>query len=101
MPVSKKRKKKGTKPSGPPPSKAEVSGKKRKLSRQQILIYIFSALIIISLAASFIIGSSTPAPARTHRRPTRKIEPTARRDVAKQGKMGYSLPYVFAEVVLM
>lgn len=63
MPVSKKRKKKGTKPVSPPPSKVEGAGKKRKLSRQQILIYIFSALIILSLAVSFIIGSSpTPAP---------------------------------------
>lgn len=64
MPVSKKRKKKVIKPVGPPTSKVEVAGKKRKLSRQQILIYIFSALIILSLAISFIISSSpTSAPA--------------------------------------
>jgi len=50
---------------GPPPSKNQVTTKKKKLTRQQILIYVFSALIIISLAASFIVGSgrrSTASP---------------------------------------
>ena len=57
MPVSKKRKKKTRiKPSGPPVSKVELAGKKKKITRQQIFIYIFSALIIGSLAISFIIG---------------------------------------------
>ena len=55
MPVSKKRKKKRTKPTGPPPPKHAKPAKK-KLTRQQILIYIFSALIIMSLAIGFIVG---------------------------------------------
>lgn|GEM_PF-1532921 len=57
MPVSKKRKKKRIKSSsGPPLSKKEVAAKKRKLTRRQILIYVFSALIILSFALSFIVG---------------------------------------------
>lgn len=57
MPVSKKRKKKRIKPSGPPLPKSELSAKKKKLSRQQILIYVFSALVILSLAVGFVISS--------------------------------------------
>lgn len=57
MPVSKKRKKKSErKPSGPPISKAELASKKRKITKRQILIYVFSALIILSFLLSFIIG---------------------------------------------
>ncbi len=61
MPVSKKRKKKGSKkPIGPPVSKSELTaGKKKKLTKQQIFIFVFSALIIISLAASFLVGSGS------------------------------------------
>jgi hypothetical protein len=36
--------------------------KKKKLTRQQILIYVFSALVILSLAISFIIGNVQPQP---------------------------------------
>ena len=47
---------------GPPPSKNQPANKKRKLTKQQILIYVFSALIIISLAASFLVSSGGSAP---------------------------------------
>ena len=58
MPVSKKRKKKREKkPAGPPPSKTVIAAKKRKLTKRQILIYVFSALIILSFALSFVVGS--------------------------------------------
>jgi hypothetical protein len=57
VPVSKKRKKKRIKPSSPPLPKSELGVKKKKLTRQQILIYIFSALVILSLAAGFVISS--------------------------------------------
>ncbi len=57
MPVSKKRRKKRSyKPSGPPISKAELAAKQRKLTKRQILIYVFSALIILSFALSFVVG---------------------------------------------
>ena len=63
MPVSKKRKKKRVKkPSGPPLSKAAVASKKRKLTKRQIFIYVFSALIILSFALSFIVGSGGGGP---------------------------------------
>ena len=57
MPLSKRRKKKNrSKPSGPPLSKAEIAARKRKLTTRKILIYIFSILIILSFALSFIVG---------------------------------------------
>ena len=57
MPLSKKRKKKrSNKPSGPPLSKAEIAARKRKLTKRQIFIYVFSALIILSFALSFVVG---------------------------------------------
>ena len=55
MPVSKKRKKKGQKPQGPPVKSGVVA--KPKLSKQRILLYIISAVMIISLAASFLVGA--------------------------------------------
>lgn len=61
MPVSKKRKKKRSAPAAPPPPRAEVATRKKKLSKQQIAIYVFSVLIILSLALSFIISNNTPA----------------------------------------
>jgi hypothetical protein len=58
VPVSKKRKKKReNKPSGPPQSKSAIAAKKRKITKRQIFIYVFSALIILSFALSFIVGS--------------------------------------------
>ena len=60
MPVSKKRKKKNErKSSGQPISKTEIASRKRKLTKQQILIYVFSALVILSFVLSFIIGYGT------------------------------------------
>jgi cytoskeletal protein RodZ len=57
VPVSKKRKKKGQKSYGPPPPKSVIN-KKKGLTRQQILIYIISGVMILSLAAGFIVRSS-------------------------------------------
>jgi cytoskeletal protein RodZ len=62
VPVSKKRVKKRSKPSGPTPAKNTLTPKKRKFTRQQILIYVFSALVILSLAISFVVGSIQPQP---------------------------------------
>ncbi len=58
MPESKKRKKKRTKSFGPPPSKQELSTKKKGLTRQQITIYVISALVILSMAIGFIVSGS-------------------------------------------
>ena len=63
MPVSKHRKKKKQKKSGPPPPKSMATPKKRKLTRQQILIYVISTLVILSMAIGFLasgIGTSAP-----------------------------------------
>lgn len=57
MPVSKKRKKRKIK-SGPPLPKSEKPAKKH-LTKQQILIYIISIAMILSLAVSFIVGSGS------------------------------------------
>jgi hypothetical protein len=62
VPVSKKRKKTRSSPAaGPPPPRAEVATRKKKLSKQQIAIYIFSALVILSLMLSYIVSNNTPA----------------------------------------
>jgi hypothetical protein len=62
VPVSKKRKKKRSSlAAGPPPPRAEVTTRKKKLSKQQIALYVFSVLIILSLALSFIISNNAPA----------------------------------------
>ncbi|MCG3211133.1 MAG: hypothetical protein FOGNACKC_04770 [Anaerolineae bacterium] len=58
MPESKKRKKKRTKSFGPPSSKQELSTKKKGLSRQQITIYVISALVILSMAIGFIVSGT-------------------------------------------
>ncbi len=72
MPVSKKRKKKSRYKSPPPSSKQKVAPKK-KLTRRQILIYTISIAMIISLAASYIIGSgSQSAPVPT---PPAQVQP--------------------------
>ena len=67
MPVSKHRKKKKQKKMGPPPPKsvANAGPKKKKLTKQQITIYIISALVVISMAVSLLVrGGSrrTPVP---------------------------------------
>jgi hypothetical protein len=57
VPVSKKRKKKNErKPLGPPISKTGITSRKKKFTKQQILIYVFSALIILSFVLSFLVG---------------------------------------------
>lgn len=65
MPVSKKRVKKNQrKPTGPPISKKELASRKKPMSRQRIAIYVVSALIILSMAISFIVsglGGGTPS----------------------------------------
>ncbi len=55
MPVSKKRKKKGQRASGPPQPKNQA--KPQKLTMQRILLYIISGVMILSLAASFLVGA--------------------------------------------
>ena len=57
VPVSKKRvkKKDQRKSAGPPPPKSQATPKK-SLSRQQIAIYVISALIILSMAVGFIVS---------------------------------------------
>ena len=68
VPVSKKRKKKQS--SGPPPAKNKVVAtpkKKKKLSRQEIIIYVVSGLMILSLAIGLIATGSTR---RTQVQPT-------------------------------
>jgi hypothetical protein len=58
VPVSKKRVKKSQKRKSPapPPSKAELSNKKKPLNRQQIAIYVVSALVVLSMTIGFIIS---------------------------------------------
>lgn len=64
MPVSKKRVKKSQKrkPAAPPPSRAELSTKKKPLNRQQIAIYVISALVVLSMAVGFIISGLGQTP---------------------------------------
>lgn len=73
MPISKKRKKKRQKSYGPPPPK-EVLHQKKGLSRQQILIYVISGVMIISLAASFIVRSSGRATPQNNADVTQSVE---------------------------
>lgn len=61
MPLSKKRKKKRQKNYGPPPPK-DARIQKQGLTKQKIIIYIISGVMILSLAASFIIGASGSQP---------------------------------------
>ena len=60
MPVSKKRVKKEQRKSAPPAPKS-LTPPKKKLTTQQILIYVISALVILSMAIGFLAsGSGTP-----------------------------------------
>ncbi len=59
MPVSKKRKKKGKKPLDPA-QKAQLPVKKKGYSTQQILIIVFSVIIIVTMATSLIVSGLTP-----------------------------------------
>ena len=56
MPVSKKRKKKRVSPTPPPPKGGHQP--KPKITRQRLILYIISAIMIISLAASFVVRST-------------------------------------------
>lgn len=70
MPVSKKRKPKNNKRTTPPQKavtttsgSAAAAGKKddskkKKLSKQQIAIYVISAVMILSLAVGYLVGNS-------------------------------------------
>ena len=67
MPVSKHRKKKKQRKTGPPPPKSmvEAGSKKKKLNKQQIAIYIISALVVISMAVGLLLSGNsrrTPVP---------------------------------------
>jgi hypothetical protein len=86
VPVSKKRKKKRSSPAaGPPPPRAEVTTRKKKLSKQQIAIYVFSVLVILSLALSFIIGNrNTPAVSPDVSTGQGVVAPTATSGVAEE-----------------
>ncbi len=76
MPVSKKRKPKRRSTSGinkvaplsaatPAPAKSGLSAllpnNTKKLSKQQIIIYVVSILVVLSMAISYLVGNSTPA----------------------------------------
>jgi hypothetical protein len=73
VPVSKKRKPKrrpssAIRSSAPSSSTSLASGAspKKKLSRQQIIIYVISIAMILSLAISYLIGNnSNPVPVAT------------------------------------
>ncbi|MDM8526719.1 hypothetical protein QUF58_00790 [Anaerolineales bacterium HSG24] len=63
MPISKKRKKRNKRNTYVDPAqRAERStaDKKKKFTRQQITIIIFSAVIIITMASSLIVSGLTP-----------------------------------------
>ena len=61
VPVSKKRKKKTY--NGPPPPKGKSAApKKRKITKQQIIIYVISGLMILSLAIGFLASGTRPTP---------------------------------------
>ena len=68
MPESKHRKKKKQRKTGPPPPKSVVNAgpKKKKLTKQQITIYVISALVVISMAVSLLVrGGSNRRPVPT------------------------------------
>lgn len=80
MPVSKKRKPKRRSTSGvnkvsplittaPAPAKSGLSAllpNTKKLSKQQIIIYVVSILVVLSMAISYLVGNSAPpAPVST------------------------------------
>ena len=60
MPVSKKRKKKNQKPMSPPLPKSVRNQPKKGITWQRVALYVISALMIISLAASFLVSGVTP-----------------------------------------
>jgi len=67
VPESKHRKKKKQRKTGPPPPKSVVNAgpKRKKLNKQQIAIYIISALVVISMAVGLLLSGNsrrTPVP---------------------------------------
>jgi hypothetical protein len=73
VPVSKKRKPKRPTTSQPKvksasnsgPSAAGITPKKNKLSRQQIIFYIISILVVLSMAIGYLVGNGRSAPIPT------------------------------------
>lgn len=61
MPESKHRKKKNQRKTGPPPPKSVVNAgpKKKKLTKQQITIYVISALVVISMAVGLLLSGES------------------------------------------
>ncbi len=72
MPLSKKRKPKRRSTSRPQPIPSTVApaaagklGGKKKISRQQIVIYLISIIMILSLAIGYLVNGPTTPPAPT------------------------------------
>ena len=61
MPVSKKRKPKKVKRTAPP--QAKTVAPPPKITKQRILIYIISALMIFSLIGGYLFSGASPQPA--------------------------------------
>ncbi|MEM7346962.1 MAG: hypothetical protein AAF485_22210 [Chloroflexota bacterium] len=59
MPVSKKRKKKTRNQYSGPPLPQSALKPKKKITTQTILLYLISAIMIISLAASFLVSGNS------------------------------------------
>ncbi len=78
MPVSKKRKKKRASNNATTPAVAVqkeggsvvTAPKKKKLTNQQILIYVFSFLVIVSMVTSFLVGQGGSRSAPVELTPT-------------------------------
>ncbi len=84
MPVSKKRKKNNSsssrRPGTPPVAKAELAKKKKPMSRQQIAIVVISVLVIVSMAAGFLVsgsGSRQPVPQTSNTAVQETVAPTS------------------------
>jgi hypothetical protein len=98
VPLSKKRvkKKEQRKSAGPPPPKSVVQSKKKSLTRQQIAIYVISALIIISMAVGFIVsgmGGGQPTSVPPSDASQELILPTPEDgETGSQGQNGESAP---------
>jgi hypothetical protein len=86
VPVSKKRVKKNQKKVAPPAPKALETPKKKKLTTQQILIYVISILVIVSMAIGYLASGNgrayqpTPTPQSSVETP---VAPTTEPTLAK------------------
>jgi hypothetical protein len=66
VPESKHRKKRKQKKAGPPLPKSVTAAPKKKITRQQIAIYVISALVVLSMAVGLLLsGGSSRAPVPT------------------------------------